>query len=62
MTKIQNEARFDGASVELYAKFFEIMVTHSNCNSNIFRPLDEIYSEHEKEKQWHNAGHMRGAF
>ena len=27
MTKIQNEARFDGASVKLYAKFFEIMVT-----------------------------------
>ena len=51
-TNIQDEARFDIATVGPFKRtFFAIMVTHSNCDSNLFRPLDKIYSAHEKERK-----------
>ena len=49
-TNTQKEARLDVAAVGLYAPlertFFDIRVTHPNCNSNTFKPLDKMYSAH----------------
>ena len=54
-TNTQEEARLDVTAVGLYAPFertfFDIRVTHPNCDSNTFKPLDKIYSAHEKEKK-----------
>ena len=48
-------ARLDVAAVGLYAPFertfFYIRVTHPNCDTNTFKPLDKIYKDHEKEKK-----------
>ena len=43
------------AAVGLYAPFertfFDIRVTHPNCDTNTFKTLDKIYKDHEKEKK-----------
>ena len=54
-TNTQDEARLDVAAVGLYAPFertfFDIRVTHPNCDTNTFKTLDKIYKDHEKEKK-----------
>ena len=54
-TNTQDEAHLDVAAVGLYAPFektfFDINVTHPNCDTNTFKPLDKIYKDHEKEKK-----------
>ena len=46
-TNTQDEARLDVAAVGLYAPFertfFDIRVTHPNCDTNTFKTLDKIY-------------------
>jgi len=31
--------------------FFDIRVTHPNCDTSTFKTLDKIYKDHEKEKK-----------
>ena len=54
-TNTQDEARLDVEAVGLYAPFertfFDIRVTHPNCDTNTFKTLDKIYKYHEKEKK-----------
>ena len=39
----------------MYAPFektyFDVRVTHPNCKTNIFKPLAQVYAEHEKAKK-----------
>ena len=56
-TNTQDESRLDVAAVGLYAPFertrtfFDIRVTHHNCDTNTFKTLDKIYKDYEKEKK-----------
>ena len=54
-TNTQDEARLDVSAVGLYAPFertfFDIRVTHPNCDTNTFKTLDKIYKDYEKEKK-----------
>ena len=51
----QDEARLDISAVGVYAPFektyFDVRVTHPNCKTNIFKPLAQVYAEHEKAKK-----------
>ena len=53
--KTQDEARLDISAVGVYAPFektyFDVRVTHPNCKTNIFKPLAQVYAEHEKAKK-----------
>ena len=54
-TNTQDEACLDVAAVGLYAPFertfFDIRITHPNCDTNTSKPLDKIYKDHEKKKK-----------
>ncbi len=54
-TNTQEEARLDVSAVGLYAPFartfFDVRVTHPNCDTNSYKSLDKIYKEHEKSKK-----------
>ena len=51
----QDEARLDISAVGVYAPFektyFDVRVTHPNCKTNIFKPLAQVFAEHEKAKK-----------
>ncbi len=51
-TNIQDEARLDISAVGVYAPFertfFNVWVTHPNCESNAYKRLDTIYKENER--------------
>ena len=55
MTNTQDEARLDISAVGVYAPFektfMDVGVTHHNCVTNAFKPLTQIYLEHEKAKK-----------
>ena len=50
----QDEARLDISAVGVYAPFektyFDVRVTHPNCKTNIFKPLAQVFAEHDKAK------------
>eukprot|EP00794_Sanderia_malayensis_P021051 gene21051-23106_t len=54
-TSVQDEVRLDISAVGVYAPFertfFDVQVTHSNCESNSYKHLDTIYQENEREKK-----------
>lgn len=54
-TNVQEDARLDISAVGAYAPFertfFDVRITHPNCDSNAFKPLKKIYEDHEKEKK-----------
>ena len=51
----QDEARLDISAVGVYAPFektfFDVRVTHPNCDSNVYKSPDQLYKEHEKSKK-----------
>ena len=55
MSNTQDEARLDISAVGVYAPFektfMDVRVTHPNCKSNVFKPLAQVYAEHEKAKK-----------
>ena len=55
MTNTQDEARLDISAIGVYAPFektfMDVRVTHPNCDTNAFKPLTQIYQEHEKAKK-----------
>ena len=54
-TITQSDARLDISAIGVYSpferSFFDIRVTHPNCASNEYKPLKQIYQEHEKAKR-----------
>ncbi len=54
-TNTQDEARLDVSAVGVYAPFertfFDVRVTHPNCETNVYKSLSQVYQEHEKEKK-----------
>eukprot|EP00794_Sanderia_malayensis_P004398 gene4398-4986_t len=54
-TNVQDEARLDISAVGIYAPFertfFDVRVTHPNCETNSYKHLDTIYKENEREKK-----------
>ncbi len=54
-TNVQDEARLDISAVGVYAPFertfFDVRVTHPNCDSNTYKSLEKIYKDHEREKK-----------
>ena len=54
-TNTQDEARLDIAATGFISAFertfFDVRVTHPNCDTNLFKPLSQLYSEHESEKK-----------
>ena len=54
-TNVQDEARLDISAVGVYAPFertfFDVRVTHPNCDSNKYKSLEKAYKAHEREKK-----------
>ena len=54
-TNTQDDARADVSAVGVYAPFektfFDVRVTHPNCNSNVYKSPQQIYNEQEKAKK-----------
>ena len=54
-TNTQPNARLDIAAVGVFRDFertfFDVRVTHPNCPSNVFKPLPQLYKEHETAKK-----------
>ena len=54
-TNTQDEARLDVSAVGVYAPFertfFDVRVTHPNCETNVYKSPDQVYKEHEKAKK-----------
>ena len=54
-TITQSDARLDISAIGVYSPFersyFDIRVTHANCESNEYKRLNQIYQEHEKAKR-----------
>ena len=54
-TNTQPEARLDIAATGVHSTFertfFDVRVTHPNCDSNIHKPISQVYKEHENEKK-----------
>ncbi len=54
-TNVQEDARLDISAVGVFAPFertfFDIRVTHPNCDTNAFKTLSKIYEEHERSKK-----------
>ena len=55
MTNTQDDARLDISAVGVYAPFektfFDVRVTHPNCDTNVLKPLAKVYEEHQKAKK-----------
>ena len=51
----QEEARLDISAVGVWSAFertfFDVRVTHPNCDSNVAKPLPQIFAENEQEKK-----------
>ena len=49
------DSNFATLPQDVYAPFektcFDVRVTHPNCKTNIFKPLAQVYAEHEKAKK-----------
>ena len=54
-TNIQPNARLDISARGIFGTyertFCDVRVTHPNCPSNVFKPIDDIYKEHETAKR-----------
>ncbi len=54
-TNTQDEARLDISARGIFGtyerSFFDTRVTHPNCLSNVFKPLDTIFKDHEHQKR-----------
>ena len=54
-TNTSPEAQLDVAATGVFSSyersFFDIRVTHPSCESNIYKPLNQLYREHEEEKK-----------
>ncbi len=54
-TNVQEDARLDISAVGVFAPFertfFDIRVTHPNCDTNAFKTLNKVYKEHETAKK-----------
>jgi len=54
-TNIQPNARLDISARGIFGTyertFCDVRVTHPNCPSNVFKPIDDIYKEHEAAKR-----------
>ena len=48
-TNTQDEACLDAAPFE--RTFFDVKVTHPNCETSTFKPPNKIYRDHKKEKK-----------
>ena len=54
-TNTQDEARLDIVATGLHSvferTFFDVRVTHPSCESQIHKPLSQVYQDHEREKK-----------
>ena len=54
-TNTKPDARLDISAVGVYAQFehsfYDVRVTNPNCDSNVYKPLTQIYDEQEQEKE-----------